>query len=261
MRPARAADGPAWVTGATAGIGRATALHLVARGWRVIATARGAEALAALARAHPDSILPAPADITDPRALAAALAAAEARVGRSVALAVLNAGTYEPMDAAAFDLARFRRQIEVNLLGTAHSLAAVMPGMIGRGQGQIGIVASVAGYRGLPTSLAYGPSKAALINLAEALRLELAPHGVMASLIDPGFVRTPLTERNRFPMPFLMEPEAAAARLVRGLASGRFETTFPRRFTWAMKLLRILPYPLYLALARRALPDRSPARS
>jgi len=109
----------------------------------------------------------------------------------------------------------------------------------------------VAGYRGLPSSAAYGASKAALINMCEALKFDLDRTGVRIQLIDPGFVRTPLTDRNPFPMPFLMEPEEAAERMVRGLASPRFEITFPKRFTWQLKLLRILPYALYFPLVRR----------
>jgi short-subunit dehydrogenase len=125
--------------------------------------------------------------------------------------------------------------------------------MLGRRAGQVAIVASVAGYSGLPTAAGYGASKAALINLAEALHLDLAGSGVAVRLVCPGFIRTPLTDRNSFPMPFLMEPDAAAERLWRGLEYGRgFEIVFPRRFALMLKILRLLPYAAYFPLVRRA---------
>jgi NAD(P)-dependent dehydrogenase (short-subunit alcohol dehydrogenase family) len=202
-----------------------------------------------MAAANP-KFIPAPCDISDAASIVAAVNGIEAG-GRPIALALLNAGTYIPTEIDRFDLQDWRRQIEVNLNGTAACLAALLPQMLARQSGQIGIVASVSGYRGLPRAGAYGATKAALINLAESLRLELKPRGVCVSLINPGFIRTPLTDKNDFPMPFLMEVEPAARRLVDGLESGRFETTFPRRFTWMLKLLRLLPYALYFRLTAR----------
>jgi NAD(P)-dependent dehydrogenase (short-subunit alcohol dehydrogenase family) len=245
-RPARPEDGIAWVTGASAGIGRAVAEELASRGWQVAISARRAADLDAMATAN-KNFLAVPCDITDAAGVAAALARIEG-AGRPVALALLNAGTYVPTEITAFDLESWKRQIDVNLNGTAACLAALLPGMLARKAGQIGIVSSVSGYRGLPRAAAYGAGKAALINRAESLRLELAPRGVCVSLINPGFIRTPLTDKNDFPMPFLMEVAPAASRLVDGLASGRFETTFPKRFTWMLKLLRLLPYALYFRL-------------
>lgn len=245
-RPSRPEDGIAWVTGASAGIGRAVAEELARRGWQVAISARRAADLDAMAAAN-KNFLSVPCDITDAAGVAAAVARIEA-TGRPVALALLNAGTYVPSDVTAFDLDAWKRQIDVNLNGTAACLAALLPGMLARKAGQIGIVSSVSGYRGLPRAAAYGAGKAALINLAESLRLELAPRGVCVSLINPGFIRTPLTDKNDFPMPFLMEVAPAASRLVDGLASGRFETTFPKRFTWMLKFLRLLPYALYFRL-------------
>ncbi len=247
-RPARPQDGLAWVTGASAGIGWAVVLRLLADGWTVLATSRRPQPLAELAGAHPGRVVVAPGDVTDQAAMEAAVAAA----GRPVALAILNAGTFLPMSAQDFDLAAFRTQIEVNLMGTATTLAAVLPGMLARRAGQIAIVSSVAGYRGLPTGIGYGTSKAGLINLAESLKFDLDRAGVMTNLINPGFVRTPLTDKNDFPMPFLIEADMAADRIVRGLAAGRFEITFPRRFTWWLKLLRILPYAAFFPLVARA---------
>jgi NAD(P)-dependent dehydrogenase (short-subunit alcohol dehydrogenase family) len=250
--PARPTDGIAWVTGASAGIGLHVVQRLLKDGWRVAATARRREPLERVAAAHPGRVVVLPADVTDEAAVRAALASLDA----PVALAILNAGTYVPMGAADFSLSAWREQIELNLNGTANCLAAVMPVMIARQSGQIALVASVAGYRGLPTSLAYGATKAALINLAEALKFDLDRAGVMMNLINPGFVRTPLTDRNTFDMPFLMEPDAAADRIVRGLARDGFEVTFPRRFTFMLKALRLLPYALYFPLVARGTKQR-----
>jgi len=251
-RPAKPEDGLAWITGASSGIGRQLALELVRRGWTVAATARRAEELEKLAAEVPTGrILAVPADVTEPEPLATAVRALEARVGRPIALAVLNAGTYLPDSAEAFDLASFTLQVKVNVLGTANALAAVMPAMIARRSGQVAIVSSVAGYRGLPRAIAYGATKAALIAMSESLKFDLDRAGVTISLINPGFVKTPLTDKNDFPMPFLMPVERAAERIADGLARGRFEIAFPWRFVAILKTMRILPYCVYFALVGR----------
>jgi short-subunit dehydrogenase len=142
--------------------------------------------------------------------------------------------------------------VEVNLLGTANGLDAVMGAMISRRKGQIAIVASVAGYRGLPRAVAYGATKSALISMAESLAFDLVPKGVTMTVVNPGFVRTPMTAVNTSPMPFLLEVDDAANRIVRGLASGRFEVTFPWQLAWPLKLLAMLPHRLFFALLSRA---------
>ncbi len=144
-----------------------------------------------------------------------------------------------------------RRHLDINYLGALHVLDAVLPHLLARGQGHLSLVASVAGYRGLPNSLAYGPTKAALINLAETLYADLRPRGLGVSLVNPGFVETPLTAQNRFPMPGLITPEQAAWAMVQGWQRGRFELHFPKRFTLWMKLWQWLPYRLYLPLVTR----------
>lgn len=244
MRPS---DGVVWITGASAGIGRALALRFARAGFRVAASARRADELAALAAEGEGRIEPAPLDVTD----AAATAAVVARL-QPIALAVLNAGTHDPMGAADFSTERLRRLFEINLFGVANALEAALPDMRRRRAGKVAIVASVAGYRGLPTAVAYGATKAALVNMAESLKLELEGSGVRVALVCPGFVDTPLTRKNPFPMPFLMSAEAAADRMFHGLLGDAFEITFPRRFTWGMKALRLLPYALYFPLVRRA---------
>ena len=130
-------------------------------------------------------------------------------------------------------------------------LNAIIPGMVARQQGHISLISSVAGFRGLPLSLAYGPTKAALINMAETLYLDLQPHGLGVSLINPGFVDTPLTAQNDFHMPALISPDEAAQSILRGWSRGEFEIHFPKRFTRVLKLLRLLPYRLYFPIIRR----------
>lgn len=240
----------AWITGAGKGIGRAVALKLAARGVQVAASARTVADLESLARDAGDgSVVPFPVDVTDEAAVAATVEAIEARFG-ALDLAILNAGTHVPVRARDFRAEPFHTLMEVNVLGVVHGLAALLPRFMARRSGRIVVVSSVAGYRGLPTAAAYGASKAALINMCEALKPDLDRHGVGITLVNPGFVRTPLTDKNPFRMPFLMDPDDAAERLVRGVERGRFEVTFPRRFTWGMKLLRCLPYSLYFYLVR-----------
>jgi len=243
-----------WLTGASSGIGRATALELARRGHQVVVSARSADKLDALAdeaAALSGSVRAMPLDVTDAAAARRAFERIEVKVGQ-LDTAVLAAGSHQPVDARDFKAADLQKLVEINLIGVAHCLEPVMQAMIARRSGRIAIVSSIAGYRGLPTSAYYGATKAALINLAESLRFDLVGHGVTLQLIDPGFVRTPLTDRNEFKMPFLMEPEDAARRLADGLESDRFEVTFPKRFTWMLKAMRCLPYALYFPLVARA---------
>ncbi len=166
-------------------------------------------------------------------------------------LALLAAGTYQPMRGFELDLDAARNLLDVNLMGTLTCVAAAITPMLAAGAGQLAIVASVAGYRGLPQAVIYGASKAALINLAETLRLDLGPHGIKVQLINPGFVKTPLTDQNDFKMPALISPEQAATAILGGLQSKRFEIHFPKRFTRFLKILRLLPYRIYFPLIHR----------
>lgn len=245
-----------WITGGGAGIGRALALRLCRDGARVAISARTAESLDAVrddAAGLPGQILPVPLDVTDREAVAEAAEAIEAEIG-PLDLVVLNAGTHKPMPARDFSSEVFETLIAVNLMGVVHGLDAILPRFLERRSGQIAVVSSVAGYRGLPTAAAYGATKAALINMCEALKPELDAAGVSLSLINPGFVQTPLTDRNTFNMPFLISAENAAERIVAGLRKGKFEITFPRRFTWWLKLARGLPYFLFFRISRRMMP-------
>ena len=250
MTRARPEDGVAWVTGASAGIGRALAVRLAGQGFRVAATARRADALAALAAEEP-RIVAYPGDVTDPGRMADIVETIEREQG-SIALAVLNAGVYQPAERDGFDQAGVWRTIEANLGGAIACLDPLLPRMVAHGRGQIAIVASLAGYGGIPGSLAYGSAKAAMITMAEALALTYAEAGLTIQVVNPGFVATAMTAPNDYPMPFIMSPDAAATRIAAGLATGGFEIAFPRRLVWPMKLAGLLPYALWLPLMARA---------
>lgn len=247
-----ATEGVAWVTGAGSGIGRALALRLAREGWHVAVSARTSLDLATLAAEAPDRIHAFPLDVTDAHAVRETVAGIEDALG-SLDLAVLNAGTYARDSAAQFDPAAFRATVEVNLMGAVHCLSALMPGMLARGSGHIAVVSSVSGYVGLPGAAAYGASKAALINMCQALYPELATRNVRLSLVNPGFVDTPLTRKNDFPMPFLISADAAVDHIMAGLNSSRFEIAFPWKMVLSMKLLAALPERLRLAVTRRML--------
>lgn len=241
-----------WIVGASSGIGAALARALAAAGARLALSARGKAALEALAAELPDA-LALPLDVRDAQALAAAHATIRERMG-GIDVAVLNAGIYSPMRADAFDAAVVEEHFAVNFLGVTRALATLLPDFIARAHAHpaLVLVSSVAGYRGLPNALAYGPSKAALINLAESLYLDLAPRGIGVFLVNPGFVDTPLTRQNSFHMPALISADEAARHIMEGLADGAFEIHFPKRFTRWLKLLRLLPHRLAFAAVRRA---------
>ncbi|NJD23851.1 MAG: SDR family NAD(P)-dependent oxidoreductase [Betaproteobacteria bacterium] len=234
-----------WLVGASAGIGAAMARELAARGARLALSARRAEALQALAI---DGALLLPCDATDAASLTAARSSLIATWG-GVDLVVYLAGDYVPMRADEFDLAVAERVLAVNFNGALRLAATVLADL--RPGGGIAFVASVAGYRGLPKALCYGPGKAALIHFAEVLHLDLAPKGIGVWVINPGFVATRLTAQNDFAMPALMTPEAAAIAAVDGFATGKFEIHFPKRFTRVLKFLSLLPYRLYFPAIRR----------
>lgn len=237
-----------WLVGASSGIGEATARALQARGARIVVSARNAKALADFAAAHPGAEA-LPLDITDDAAVHAA--AQHVLASGALDAVVYCAGTYTPMRATAFDLPVMQQHLRVNYLGLLALLDAVLPYFVKRRAGHLSVISSVAGYSGLPQSLAYGPTKAALINLAETLYLDLHEHGIGVNLVCPGFVATPLTAQNEFEMPALITPDQAAAEMLRGWARGEFETHFPKRFTRWAKLLRGLPYRLYFPAVRR----------
>ena len=246
-----------WLLGASTGIGRATASALHGLGATVVVSARSVSTLNAFVAAHPGAIAK-PLDATDAASVRAAGAAIANEVGLDVA--VYCAGHYHDMNATQFDLADMVRHNQINYVGALHMLDAVLPHFLAKaraphakadGVGHISLMGSVAGYRGLPKSLAYGPTKAALINLTETLYLDLHGLGIGVSLINPGFVETPLTAQNDFAMPALISPEVAAQEILKGWAKGEFEIHFPKRFTRWMKALQELPYGVFFPAIRR----------
>lgn len=239
----------AWVTGASTGIGRELALKLAADGLRVAVSARSSEKLEELARTQ-SNILSFPLDVTARADVATVHQRIVGAIG-PIDLAILNAGVWHPMNAAEYDATRVAQSMSVNYIGIANALEPLIPAMIAAGKGQIALVASVAGYRGLPKAAAYAPSKAAVISLAEVLRLELQRQGIVISLVNPGFVETPMTAVNAFPMPYIIKPEDAADRILRGLARGKYEIAFPWPLVAMLKLLRLMPNSLYVRIAGR----------
>ncbi len=243
-------DGIAWITGASSGIGRAVALELVRRGWRVAATARNVEQLDSLkaeAAALGGEVFVRPGDITDRTGMAALIAEIQREDG-PVALAMLNAGGFFPNEKGEFIGDNFRHTMALNADGTLNCLEPLLPAMKGRGRGQIAVVSSVAGYAGLPTAASYCMAKSGLIALCESLRMSLARLGITIQIICPGYVRTPLSDRASGPKPFLVEVDDAARRICRGFECGGFEIAFPRRMVWLLKAARLLPYPLFFRL-------------
>jgi NAD(P)-dependent dehydrogenase (short-subunit alcohol dehydrogenase family) len=250
MKPS---DGVAWLTGASSGIGRATALELAKRGWTVCATARRLEELEALAEAasgFKGRIVAHVGDVTDTEGMAALVDTIE-RVHGPIALAFFNAGVAPYTRAGSLDVDAFRQAMAVNVIGAANGLAPVLARMMERGKGQVAVNASIAGYRGLPKAAAYGASKAAAIHLCEALKFDCDNRGVTIQVVNPGFIDTPLTRKNDFPMPFLMSMEEAGKRVVDGFEAGRFEVIFPKRLAFILKLLRLLPYSVYFWLVSK----------
>lgn len=242
-------DACVWIIGGSTGIGAATARALLDAGARVAVSARSAEALAEVAGGH-QRALALPLDFTDSDSVRAAW---DVIVGKwqRIDLVLIIAGTHREMRAWDFDEADALDLMKTNLGGVIATCAAVVPRIVAQKRGAIAVVASVAGYRGLPKALIYGASKAAVINFTESMYLDLSPKDIGVYLINPGFVATPLTAKNSFTMPALISAEAAAALVLRGLRQGRFEIDFPKRFTRMLKLARILPYRWYFALVRR----------
>jgi NAD(P)-dependent dehydrogenase (short-subunit alcohol dehydrogenase family) len=245
--------GVAWITGAGKGIGKAVTLELARRGWTVAASARTESDLASLGEEAAKAggiVIPFVLDVTQRPAAAQTVARIEDRLG-CIDLAVLNAGTYVRFGVEDFTAEAFGRQMDVNVTGTVNCLDPVLGRMRQRNSGHIAVVSSLTAYRGLPYASAYGASKAALTNMCEAMKPELDALGIQMTVIHPGFVKTPLTDQNEFAMPFLMEAEEAAHRIVDGLERGTFEIAFPRRLAFLLKVARCLPYGLYFAMTRR----------
>jgi len=238
-----------WITGGGSGIGRALAQLVAGTGERVIVSGRRLDALQETASNSPN-IIPCVIDVTDPEGVAASLRDVEAKYG-PISVAILSAAQYQPMDIADFDCGHFRQLITTNVIGVANCLDPLFKLMRARGAGQIAVIASVAGYRGLPKATAYGASKAALINMFESLKPSADAAGIKLQVINPGFVETPMTKGNAFHMPFLIKAPEAARQIRRGLDGHGFEIAFPWPFVMLLKIGRMLPHWLYFAITRR----------
>ena len=250
MYRAHPKDGIAWVTGASSGIGRAVAFELGRRGYKVAATARGTRELEALA-AESQNIFSFPGDITDRAGMIRLASEIEALHG-PIALAFLNAGVYFLAERDEFSAEIVWRTFEINVGGTVNCLDPMLAAMKRRGRGQIALTSSLAGYGGIEGSAAYGSTKAALIYMAEALKLTYERAGLTIQIVNPGFVHTAMTVQNDFKMPFIMGANRAARIICDGFEKSGFEIKFPRRLAYLFKAVCLLPYPLYFRQMRRS---------
>ena len=242
----------AWVTGASKGLGKSITQELLKDGWSVAITSRNFVELESVVEEFASfrgEVRAYPLDIADNEEVKRTVNIIERDLGQ-INLAILNAGTYIRFGADEFSVDLFNKQININLLGTVNCIVAVLNNFKVRKSGHIAVVSSLSAYRGLPYASAYGASKAALSNICESLKPELDNLSIGLSLIHPGFVRTPLTSKNDFHMPFIIDSEVAAKEIVKGIYSKKFEISFPFRFVIIMKLLRILPYWLYFKITK-----------
>jgi len=246
-------DKVVWITGASSGIGKELALLYAKNGFLVYASARNAQSLQSLSdesQKLSGTIIAAPMDVTHPSDIQSFV---DKRVATQTlpTLTILNAGYYEAIGLDELSMENFVSTFGVNFFGVTRAMTALLPHYRKQQSGHLAIVSSVAGYTGLPRAASYGSSKAALIHLCESIKCECDAAGITVSMVNPGFVRTPLTDKNDFPMPFIIEPEDAAQRIKIGLDKKRFDINFPKRFSLLLKFLRLLPYPLYFKLTSR----------
>jgi NAD(P)-dependent dehydrogenase (short-subunit alcohol dehydrogenase family) len=243
---ARPADGIAWITGGSSGIGRGLALELVKRGWRVAVSARN---IAPFEQGQ--AVFPYPCDVSDPEAMSSTAAKIAAEHG-PIVLAVFNAGNYIPVNGNDLSASAFRKTFDVNFHGVINGMVPVIAAMKTIGKGHIAITGSVTSYGGLPTAAAYGASKAALNSMAQSLKFDLDRMNIRIQMVNPGFVDSELTKKNEFTMPGLMETDAAAKRMADGLETDGFEIRFPRRLAWPLRVVSFLPHSVYFWLVGKA---------
>jgi short-subunit dehydrogenase len=242
------------ITGASSGIGEALAVEMASRGLAVGLIARREPQLTELCErieSQGGTAAWATADVTDLNGLVAAIQSIETKLGPTSIL-VANAGISGRSPASDPDLARIQKVMDVNFNGAIHATKAVLPHMLSQKSGHLVVISSVAGFRGLPKSSAYSSSKAAISTYWESLRVEVQPHGIAATTINPGYIKTPLTDKNQHPMPFIISAEKAAKIMANGILARRKVITFPWRMRWVMRLMRFLPVWLYDRLMRQA---------
>lgn len=240
-----------WIIGASSGIGAACAQWFAEKGANLILSARNMDSLKNVASTLPNTeVKLIPLDVTSDENVTSAVQSVFEH-WTSIDILLFVSGVYTPVRADQFDMTVAHKMVDTNLLGPMRVLSALLPIFIQQKFGHIALVGSVAGYSGLPKSLVYGPTKAALLNLAESLYDDLQPKGVNVHIISPGFVETPATAVNDFQMPALISAARAAQYIGEGLEKGHFEIHFPKRFSYFLKFLRILPYPIYFWLLKR----------
>ena len=240
-----------WIIGASSGIGEACAKRLIEQGTKVVLSSRRVERLNAIAEAAKvNQAMVLPLDVTNTEQLQHGYELILKNWG-GVDILLFVSGIYIPQRADNFEIPVAEQTIEANLLGPMKAVALVLPEMLKAHAGHIAIVGSVAGYSGLPKALAYGPSKAAIINFCETLYYDLLPKGISVHMISPGFVATEATAKNDFEMPALISADEAAKEILSGIQKGKFDIHFPKRFSGFLKFLRILPYPIYFWIVRR----------
>lgn len=240
-----------WLIGASSGIGEACAIALIEAGAKIAISSRRVERLNQIASfGKSDQVFVLPLDVTNTTQLENAYQSLLSDWG-GLDLLLFVSGIYIPLRADNFDIKAAQQTIDANLLGPMRAVALVLPQMLKEHAGHIAIVGSVAGYSGLPKALAYGPSKAAIINFCETLYYDLLPKGVSVHMISPGFVATEATAQNDFEMPALISAEVASKEILLGIQKGEFDIHFPKQFSGFLKFLRILPYPIYFWIVRR----------
>ena len=241
-----------WITGASSGIGKALAIKFAKEGWKVAISARRENLLNEIAKTYND-IFPYPLDVTDSKKCELVFNSIKERF-KNVDISVFSTGIHDPKSEKSLDLNKVRQIMEVNFFGTINSVNAVYKYYKERKSGQISIVSSVAGYRGLPAGGAYCASKSALTSFTESLNFDMKRNNVRVSLISPGFIKTPMTDQNDFPMPMIKTPEFAAEEIYNGLVKkNAFEIHFPKSFTFIMKILQILPNWAYFKLVEKGM--------
>ena len=241
-----------WVTGASSGIGKALAIKFAKEGWKVAISARRENLLNEIAKTH-NNIFPYPLDVTDSEKCKSVFSNIKEKF-ENVDISVFCTGIQDPKSERSLNLDKVRQIMEVNFFGTVNSINAVYNYYKDRKSGQISIVASVAGYRGLPAGGAYCSSKSALTTFAESLYFDLKRKNVRVTVVNPGFIKTPMTDQNDFPMPMIRSPEFAAEQIYIGLTKKNgFEIHFPKVFTYMMKFLRILPSSIYFRFLEKGM--------
>ena len=241
-----------WITGASSGIGKALAIKFAKEGWKVAISARRENLLNEIAKTYND-IFPYPLDVTDSKKCELVFNSIKEKF-KNVDISVFSTGIHDPKSEKSLDLNKVRQIMEVNFFGTINSVNAVYKYYKERKSGQISIVSSVAGYRGLPAGGAYCASKSALTSFTESLNFDMKRKNVRVSLISPGFIKTPMTDQNDFPMPMIKTPEFAAEEIYNGLVKkNAFEIHFPKSFTFIMKILQILPNWAYFKLVEKGM--------